>query len=173
MPKAVDLTGQKFGKLKVLEMAGRINFNAYYYCECDCGTWTLTRGAELKNGKTKTCGGKGCRSVGRENPNFRHGGRMNGQSLEYRAWMYLKDKGLIPTEWKTFQQFFKDVGWKPSPQHQLARHDIRKPHGPTNTYWRNPIEERIERAGLGLPDDTAIDMSSILSDSFTRITATA
>jgi hypothetical protein len=57
MGKFVDLTGQKFGRLTVIERAGRDkNRNTLWLCKCDCGGETITRGDALKNGKTKSCG---------------------------------------------------------------------------------------------------------------------
>lgn len=56
--KAFDLTGQRFGRLTVLERAEkRKNGMAFWICLCDCGNTTQPiRTADLKNGKTKSCG---------------------------------------------------------------------------------------------------------------------
>ena len=37
MPKLVDLTGQRFGKLTVLKKAPSRNGKVYWLCQCDCG----------------------------------------------------------------------------------------------------------------------------------------
>lgn len=54
--KKVDLTGQKFGKLEVLETL--YNYNGYkratYKCICDCGNVVYIKSAEIY--KRKTCG---------------------------------------------------------------------------------------------------------------------
>ena len=66
MPKALDLTGQKFGRLTVDEFAGYIKSEAYYYCTCECGTETLVRGRNLTKATRpiKSCG---CSRKGRDN----------------------------------------------------------------------------------------------------------
>lgn len=52
-----DLSGQKFGKLTVLEYAG----DRTYKCLCDCGNETIVRQTSLKSGNTRSCG---CAALG-------------------------------------------------------------------------------------------------------------
>ena len=58
MNKFVDLVGQKFGHLTVTERSEkRKKGMAFWICHCDCGNTTQPiRTADLKNGKTKSCG---------------------------------------------------------------------------------------------------------------------
>ena len=51
-----DLTGQRFGKLTVLEYAGRRNGVRHWKCRCDCGNTTTVYHSNLKNGHTTSCG---------------------------------------------------------------------------------------------------------------------
>lgn len=51
-----NLAGQKFSKLHVDSFAYTKNGMAYWNCTCACGNKTVVRGAELKNGNTKSCG---------------------------------------------------------------------------------------------------------------------
>jgi len=37
MPKALDLTGQKFGKLTAIERLPSRNGKTYWLCKCECG----------------------------------------------------------------------------------------------------------------------------------------
>lgn len=53
MGKAMDLTGQKIGKLTLLERK-RENNRTYYYCKCDCGNKVRIRADQLKT--TRSCG---------------------------------------------------------------------------------------------------------------------
>jgi hypothetical protein len=55
MSKPIDLAGQKFGKLMVIEEAYRKK-NVYWKCLCDCGTETIVIGSGLRNGHTTSCG---------------------------------------------------------------------------------------------------------------------
>lgn len=52
----MNLVGQRFGKLVVIERADNRGNSAYWRCECDCGNITDVRTAYLKSGKTKSCG---------------------------------------------------------------------------------------------------------------------
>lgn len=51
-----DLTGQVFGKLKVIEVSGSKNRKAIWLCECECGNFCNVYGYSLISGNTKTCG---------------------------------------------------------------------------------------------------------------------
>lgn len=59
MAKAIDLTGQRFHRLVVLER----DYNkkdksrqAWWKCKCDCGNEITVRGQCLRNGNTQSCG---------------------------------------------------------------------------------------------------------------------
>lgn len=57
MSKCIDLTGQKFGKLTVIE---RVNNDksgkAVWRCECECGNAVKVLGKSLRTGNTQSCG---------------------------------------------------------------------------------------------------------------------
>lgn len=54
---SIDLTGQRFGKLTVVGIAGRSNHGAMrWYCRCDCGNATEVDSNPLRRGKTQSCG---------------------------------------------------------------------------------------------------------------------
>ena len=38
--RVIDLTGQRFGKLTVIEKSGTKNGSVLWKCECDCGNYT-------------------------------------------------------------------------------------------------------------------------------------
>ena len=58
MPKALDLTGQKFGRLTVIEQAPREHkkFGLSWRCLCECGKEIVTLAACLRSGDTQSCG---------------------------------------------------------------------------------------------------------------------
>lgn len=61
--KMIDLTGQRFGRLVVLGLAEKHDFQTrekVWECQCDCGNRILVRGYSLRHGVTKSCG---CLSV--------------------------------------------------------------------------------------------------------------
>lgn len=52
-----DLTGQRFGRLTVLNMLPeRRNNKIVYHCKCDCGNECDVLASTLKNGNSKSCG---------------------------------------------------------------------------------------------------------------------
>lgn len=54
--RLIDLTGQKFGKLTVLEKCKSLNSSTRWLCQCDCGNLTIVHATSLKSGNTKSCG---------------------------------------------------------------------------------------------------------------------
>lgn len=61
MGSFIDLSGQRFGKLKVVRRDGYIGNAIAWLCECDCGNTCRIRGSSLRSGGVKqclTCAGK-------------------------------------------------------------------------------------------------------------------
>lgn len=57
MGKALDLTGQKFGKLTAIKIVDTDkNYNKIWECQCDCGNTCTALAKELKSGHKKSCG---------------------------------------------------------------------------------------------------------------------
>lgn len=61
MPKKIDLTNKRFGKLIVLSQAENIQTpngrsHVAWNCQCDCGNTCMVRSDNLRNGHTLSCG---------------------------------------------------------------------------------------------------------------------
>jgi hypothetical protein len=57
MPKFIDLTGKKYGRLTVLERAENNAWNqTRWLCRCECGKQKVIDGTPLKDGRTQSCG---------------------------------------------------------------------------------------------------------------------
>lgn len=56
MSRLIDLTGQRFGRLTVLEKVQSYNTNAMWLCKCECGNTIKTLGTTLRRGESKSCG---------------------------------------------------------------------------------------------------------------------
>lgn len=56
MSKYIDLTGQRFGRLLVLERVEVDKKGGYFLCQCDCGNKKVIMGSNLRLGKIKSCG---------------------------------------------------------------------------------------------------------------------
>lgn len=57
MPKFIDMTGWRFGRLFVIEEAGRNKHGRVIWkCICDCGNEKIVEGQSLRTGFTRSCG---------------------------------------------------------------------------------------------------------------------
>jgi hypothetical protein len=57
MSKPVDLSGQTFGLLRVIEKATNVRHrNAFWTCACTCGSVIYVSGTNLRQGYTTSCG---------------------------------------------------------------------------------------------------------------------
>ncbi len=57
MSRVKDLTGQRFGRLTVIERAGSDKWGvARWRCKCDCGKEVEVSGGKIRSGHTKSCG---------------------------------------------------------------------------------------------------------------------
>ena len=63
--KKLDLTGQRYGKLTVLEPAENVGSRTAWRCRCDCGGEAVVTTRCLRSGRTKSCG---CLSGGEPGP---------------------------------------------------------------------------------------------------------
>ena len=101
MPKALNLVGQRFGKLLVLERAGKAPAGQYMYkCLCDCGQNSIVRTGCLQSGHTKSCGCQG-RQKGKNCGRFKHGlsAKSHPDNKKYQRECYDRFKyGLEPEE---------------------------------------------------------------------------
>jgi hypothetical protein len=86
-----DLTGMRFGKLKVISKAGLHKGRAVrWLCKCDCGNTTDVIAGSLKAGRTKSCG-KCIRASGEEAAfntllrTYKRGARDRNLSFELSA----------------------------------------------------------------------------------------
>ena len=89
MPALIDISGQRFGRLVALDLAGEnpTNHHSMWRCVCDCGNITICDYSNLKYGTTKSCG---ClREELRPSLNYRHG--LCYTKL-YHVWSAMKDR---------------------------------------------------------------------------------
>ena len=57
MSTRIDIMGQRFGKLIVVEYAGKNKFNfVQWKCLCDCGSYRIAIGTTLRQGRVTHCG---------------------------------------------------------------------------------------------------------------------
>ena len=153
---AIDLVGQRFGKLVVLRRAGRLarrNGSAFatWCCKCDCGQEIIARGDKLRAGRKKHCGA---------DIHFRRRSRVKGATTEhcdeYRCWygMWERCSGKNPNHartyrgvtvcarWMSFATFLEDMGRRPSKKHSLDRYpNVSGNYEPGNCRWATAKEQ--------------------------------
>ena len=71
--KVIDITGEKFGLLTVLELCEErgITGDTLWKCQCECGNVCYVEKTHLTSGDTKSCGCLKHRT-GKDNPNWKH-----------------------------------------------------------------------------------------------------
>lgn len=74
MGKLIDITGQRFGRLVVIQYMGQDSKRkSLWKCQCDCGGVTIVPKCNLINGNTKSCGCLGqenLENIGKDNKKY-------------------------------------------------------------------------------------------------------
>ena len=96
MSKLIDLTGQRFGRLTVIERAENAgNKQIRWLCKCDCGGKVTVRGDHLRSSYVLSCG-----CLNRENTSKRSRKLMTKHGLYYtrlyKTWSNMKDRCCNP-----------------------------------------------------------------------------
>lgn len=155
MPSALDLTGQRFGRLVVIAKAtlpppSTGNRSLKWEARCSCGRTVLVRATSLRTGNTTSCG---CSRT-------KHGQSRTGL---YQLWSSMirrcelttsKDyphygaRGIkVYTEWRVnFEAFAKDMGPRPTNRHTIDRRDSNGDYEPANCRWATmTVQQRNKR----------------------------
>lgn len=173
MTRFRDLTGQKFGRLTVIRVAGRVPRKhgsrikqvIQWECLCECGNTAFLVSEVLVNGNTQSCG---CLLKEHQRPGlgplYRHGHAIGRKSPEYRSFVCAKRRCNNSREikypqyggrgikflFKSFEEFFAELGPKPEPKHKytIDRIDGDGHYEPGNVRWATAGQQRKNQKGI-------------------------
>ncbi len=147
-PLLHDLTGQRFGRLVVVSRGPDSKNTARtrrWFCICDCGLERLVASTSLKSGGTVSCG---CirrkeGAVTRKPEYAIWQGILNRcRNSNVRSFKNYGGRGIsVAPEWQTFEQFYADMGPRPSTSHSVERKDVDGNYGPGNCLWATAREQ--------------------------------
>ncbi len=155
MPRFVDLTGARFGRLTVVSCAQRRknkdeSRDTVWLCRCDCGNEKAIDRGNLKNGSTNSCG---CiRDV--------QGGKTRAHPL-WKRWSAMisrcsnpRDKdfknygarGITVCErWRHFPNYLEDMEASYRPGTSIDRINNDRGYSPDNCRWVDVITQNKNR----------------------------
>ena len=145
--KSIDLTGQSFGELTVIEEDLSVkDKRKHWTCKCSCGSKISVRSNSLRTGNTSSCGCSRLRSL--VEMSTKHG---ESNSKLYEIWQNMKQRCDNPKKsfykdyggrgityqdsWSNFESFFNDLigGYKEGLS--LERVDVNGNYCKDNCSW--------------------------------------
>jgi len=151
-----NLADQKFGMLTVSEKSESVKGRRHWYCVCECGTTKLISANSLARGRSNSCG---CQVAERAKERLtKHGMKECG---EYSIWQCMLNRCRNPKvrgydryggrgievdpRWNDFEEFYKDMGPRPTMEHSIDRIDNSGDYCKANCKWSTYFEQAQNR----------------------------
>lgn len=172
-----DVIGKRFGRLIVLDDYKDKKGYRRLSCICDCGNQCIKRYSHVISGSTSSCGCK----VFENKASVTHGLRWSG---EYSIWQNMKNRCLNPNvpcferyggrgikvsdRWMhSFQNFYDDMGPRPSPNHSIERINNEGNYEPGNCRWATNLEQSKNKRTTKLSDEKAAQIRKLRAEGVT------
>lgn len=150
-------SGQKIGEcIYLYDVESTSDWRRKALFMCNCGAEFISVVTKVKSGYTKSCGCHRINTIVALNK--KHG---RSKTPEFNSWVCMRQRCNNPRhkryadwggrgisicpKWDTFEQFFKDMGEKPSPSHTLERKDNNKGYCKENCIWGTKSEQDNNR----------------------------
>ncbi len=182
-----NLIGKKFSNWVIRDILGCKNKARMCLVECKCGNMFERELRSVKIGKSKqcrscvsfqdytTCERKEGHVSKITRRTFYDRDRLRKMTPEYRCWLSMigrcdsniepqfhlyKGRGIKVCErWKSsYEDFFSDMGLKPSMNHSIDRIDVNGDYCPENCKWSTPKEQSNNRRTVRQLYDENIDL---------------
>ena len=158
MPRYIDISGRRFGRLVVLDRDA-VNSSSNkprLRCRCDCGKEVIVINGSLKSGHTLSCG---CYNKEIIKIHVKTHG-MTRTNI-YRIWKSMmqrccneRDKSYynygargirVCSRWHKFENWYADMGDRPTPQHSIERINNDGDYLPSNCKWATRAEQNSNK----------------------------